>query len=202
MTSPDLRVCFAGDSITAGTGDDTALGWVGRVVAAARHDGVNLTGYNLGVRRETGPQVAARWLAEAEPRLRHGDGLGVVLAVGVNDTTEDGGARRVPEGETVDAVQRVAEQAATAGWSLLVVGPTPVTDDDQNRRIADVSAAMGAHCADLGVPFFELSDSLQDEDWRMDVASRDGVHPTEAGYSRLATLIGPPFREWLPTLVL
>jgi acyl-CoA thioesterase I len=198
---PDLRVAFVGDSITAGVGDATALGWVGRVVAAARGDGIDLTGYNLGVRRETGPQVQARWLGEAQPRLRLGDGFGVVLAVGVNDTTEDGGERRVPERETLAAVQRVAEQADAAGWRLLVVGPTPVDDDEQNRRITGLSAAMGVRCADLGAPFLELSAHLQDDEWRRNVASRDGAHPTAAGYERLAALIGPAFRTWLHTLV-
>ena len=201
MPSPDLRVCFVGDSITAGVGDDSALGWVGRVVAAARAAGIDLTGYNLGVRRETGPQVQARWLAEARPRLRFGDGCGVVLAVGVNDTTEDVGERRVPEPETLAAVQRVVEQARAAGWAVLVIGPTPVDDDEQNRRIAALSAAMGVRCDDLGIPFVELSAHLQDDDWRRDVASRDGAHPSVDGYTRLAALIDPPFHEWLHTLV-
>ena len=142
MPSPELRVCFVGDSITAGVGDPTSLGWVGRFVAAARADGLDVTGHNLGVRRETGPQVAARWRAEAEPRLRHGDGFGVVLAVGVNDTTERDGAPRVPEAETVVAVERVAEQADTAGWRVLVVGPSPVADDDWRR---DGASRDGAH---------------------------------------------------------
>ena len=36
MSSPSLRLCFFGDSIVAGFGDETQLGWVGRVVHAAR----------------------------------------------------------------------------------------------------------------------------------------------------------------------
>ena len=35
----DLRICFVGDSFVAGTGDETALGWVGRVTATAWHRG-------------------------------------------------------------------------------------------------------------------------------------------------------------------
>ncbi len=29
-----IRICFVGDSITAGTGDNTCLGWPGRISAA------------------------------------------------------------------------------------------------------------------------------------------------------------------------
>ena len=35
----DLRACFFGDSLTLGQGDDSGLGWPGRVFAAARADG-------------------------------------------------------------------------------------------------------------------------------------------------------------------
>lgn len=199
MPPPDLRVCFLGDSLTAGVGDDAALGWVGRLVAAARRDGVDLTGYNLGVRRETAPEVAARWLAEATPRLRHGDGRGVVLAVGVNDTTVDGGRRRVPEPETLDAVDLVADRAGAEGWPLLVVGPTLVADAEQNRRIVALSAAMSDRCVRRGLPFVELATGLDDE-WLADVASRDGAHPSARGYERLSRTISPVFTIWLGTL--
>lgn len=199
MPPPDLRVCFLGDSLTAGVGDDAALGWVGRLVAAARGAGRDLTGYNLGVRRETAPEVAARWLTEAAPRLRHGDGHGVVLAVGVNDTTVDGGRRRVPDPETLRAVDLVADQAGAAGWPLLVVGPTLVADAEQNRRITALSAAMADRCGRRGLRFVELAAGLDDE-WLADVASRDGAHPSARGYERLSRAISPAFTTWLGTL--
>lgn len=31
--SEDLRICFIGDSFVAGVGDETALGWTGRLLA-------------------------------------------------------------------------------------------------------------------------------------------------------------------------
>jgi acyl-CoA thioesterase-1 len=194
---PSVRVCFFGDSITAGVGDDTALGWVGRVVAAARRDGVDLTGYNLGIRGETGPQAQARWATEAHVRLRRGDAYGVVVAFGVNDTIVEDGRRWASESETLSALERVAEQADNAGWPLLVVGPTLVDDAEHNRRILALSGAMGARCTDLEVPFIEVATRLRDDEWLREVASRDGAHPTERGYERLSTLIYPAFADWL-----
>jgi lysophospholipase L1-like esterase len=197
---PSVRVCFFGDSITAGVGDDTALGWVGRVVAAARRDGVDLTGYNLGIRGETGPQVQARWATEAHVRLRRGDAYGVVVAFGVNDTIVEDGRRWASESETLSALERVAEQADNAGWPLLVVGPTLVDDAEHNRRILALSEAMGARCADLELPFIEVATRLRDDEWLREVATRDGAHPTDRGYERLSTLIYPAFADWLRAL--
>ena len=197
MPSPDLRVCFFGDSLTAGVGDEAALGWVGRVVASARRAGTDLTGYNLGVRRQTSQDVQVRWLAEARPRLRHGDGSGVVLAVGVNDTTVDAGQRRVPESGTLRALRLVADQAGEQGWPLLVVGPTLVHDHQHNRRILALSEAMGSESAALHVPYVEVAAALQDDDWLGEVAAQDGAHPSARGYERLSRMIGPVIAEWL-----
>ena len=200
VPAPSLRVCFFGDSIVTGFGDDTTLGWVGRVVARARRDGVDLTGYNLGVRGETGPQVQARWLAEADVRLRRADAYGVVLAFGVNDTITDGGKRRVTDADSLATLRLIATEAASAAWPLLVVGPTLVDDADHNQRILALSGAMGAECARLGVPFVEVAAGLRDDEWLRDVAARDGAHPSERGYERLGRAIYPAFASWLPTL--
>ena len=35
------RICFFGDSFVNGTGDDDALGWVGRLCAAERRAGLD-----------------------------------------------------------------------------------------------------------------------------------------------------------------
>jgi lysophospholipase L1-like esterase len=43
-----LRICFVGDSITTGTGDDDYLGWPGRLCAAERRRGHDISIYNLG----------------------------------------------------------------------------------------------------------------------------------------------------------
>ena len=193
-------MCFFGDSLTAGVGDVTTLGWVGRVVASARRDGADLTGYNLGVRGETGGQVHARWQGEALPRLASGDGHGVVVSFGVNDTIEDGGQRRALESDSLAALQQLAEQAGAAGWPLLVVGPTLVDDPEHNRRILDLSAAMGDRCTEMDVPWVELAAHLDDDAWLAEVSSRDGAHPGYRGYERLGAAIYPTFADWLPSL--
>ena len=84
-----MRICFIGDSFVAGAGDDDCLGWPGRLCAAARQAGHDLTLYNLGIRRDTSADIAARWEAEARARLPAEHDGRLVFLFGVNDCVED-----------------------------------------------------------------------------------------------------------------
>jgi lysophospholipase L1-like esterase len=194
----DVRVAFVGDSFTAGAQDDAALGWVGRSVARARTSGWDLTGYNLGVRRETTPAIADRLAAEARPRLRDGDAHGLVVNGGINDTTVVAGRRRVTAADTLAALDRVIDTAADGHWPLLVVGPALVGDAEQNERIVALSQAMGERCAHRDVRYVEIAAALVgDQAWTDEVSSVDGAHPRASGYERLTDLVWPAFHQWL-----
>lgn len=65
----DVRICFVGDSFVNGTGDPDYLGWTGRICVRTRQEGHDITYYNLGVRRETSIDIAARWQEEVSRRL-------------------------------------------------------------------------------------------------------------------------------------
>lgn len=72
MVNKDLRVCALGDSFVAGFGDPECRGWLGRVAAR----GAPMTLYNLGIRRQTSPEIRARWKSEMAhtppPAATHG----------------------------------------------------------------------------------------------------------------------------------
>jgi acyl-CoA thioesterase-1 len=194
----DVRLCFFGDSFTAGVGDETTRGWVGRVCARAGEAGHDLTVYNLGVRRETSRQVAERLRREAVPRLADGDRRGVVLAVGVNDTTIVNDSRRLDVEDTLAALDKFLRESSEAGWSVLVLGPAFVGDAHQNRRIEALSGSIRERCAYLDIPFVDVVSSLgEGEDWVRQVNAVDGAHPTASGYQQLADTIWPPFAAWL-----
>ena len=84
-----MRLCFFGDSFVAGAGDDAALGWPGRLTAWARRAGVDVTAYNLGVRRDTSSDIAARWGAEAVARLPADFERRLAFSFGANDCVLD-----------------------------------------------------------------------------------------------------------------
>ncbi|SKC81904.1 DUF459 domain-containing protein [Krasilnikoviella flava] len=198
LTAPDLRICFAGDSYVAGTGDPACLGWVGRVTAAAVDRGHRLTAYNLGVRGETSCQVADRLGRELAPRLSAGDDHRVVLAFGVNDTVLVDGRVRVPPTASTEALLRAVDAARPA--RVLVVGPPAVDDEAQNGRLHSLGEFFAAACADQGVPYVDTFDAtVADSTWRREVREGDGFHPGTAGYAALAGVVEAPFLAWLAT---
>lgn len=195
----DLRVCFVGDSFVAGTGDPLHLGWAGRLAAASHASGRPLTAYNLGVRRETSVDVAARWRAECRRRLPDGADSRVVLSFGVNDATvDDGGRPRVPPERSRAALEEVLAGIEHAGWTALVVGPPPVVDAGHNQRSAALDGAFAEVCRGRGVGYVGVLSALgHDPTWMGEVTAGDGAHPAAAGYDVVAELVRPHWQAWL-----
>jgi lysophospholipase L1-like esterase len=195
--SADRRVCFAGDSYVAGVGDPEHRGWVGRVVAGSYRDGRPVTAYNLGVRRDTSEDVRRRLPAETGARWVAGCDNRLVVSFGVNDTTEVDGAVRVTPERSVANLGGIADDVVAQGVPLLVVGPPPVADPDQNERIEALDELF-AESADGAFPYVRVFGALQVErDWMRAVALGDGAHPGAEGYRLLAELVRPAWEDWL-----
>ncbi|MFB7251907.1 GDSL-type esterase/lipase family protein [Microbacterium sp. NPDC056234] len=193
---PDLRICFFGDSFVAGVGDSSGLGWVGRVTAAARERGHRITSYNLGVRRETSVQIAARIATEAPPRLADAEDARLVVSFGVNDATERDGVERAAVDDGIRAVRTATEFIGAD--RLLVVGPPATADQAQNERIRARDRAMRTHADRLGVRFVSTFPATsRDTTWQHQVVVGDGYHPDAEGYRLLASVIQPVFLDWL-----
>jgi acyl-CoA thioesterase I len=187
----DIRVCFVGDSFVAGAGDETGLGWVGRVTAAAWRRGVALTAYNLGVRRDSSADIRRRTEAEVLARLLGaGEVQAVVFCFGANDATHEDEMPRVPPEATEENAAALLTWSA-ARWHTLMLGPPPLAHDaDHDVRVAALSMRLGAACAHVEVPFLPLHAALTAlPAWRHGAQRRDGVHPDGAGYAALAGLV-------------
>ncbi|SHH34121.1 GDSL-type esterase/lipase family protein [Geodermatophilus nigrescens] len=194
----DLRLCLVGDSFTAGVGDETGAGWVGPVLAALRADGTDVTGYPLGIRRETSLDIARRWYPEVRARLRDGTDHRVVFSLGANDVSAPAGRRRVPQERTLEVVAGMLDEAHAAGWPAFVTGPPPGADAGWTDRALALSAAMAEVAASRAVPFADLAGPLAgDPAWAEAVRAGDGVHPDARGYRLLTDVVLPPLRAWL-----
>ncbi|PTR31530.1 lysophospholipase L1-like esterase [Rhodococcus sp. OK519] len=194
----DVRVCFVGDSFVAGVGDSDFLGWAGRVAAATSGD-VALTVYNLGVRRQTSSEIRSRWLAECVQRLPEESDGRVVFSFGTNDTTVEHGAPRVDPDVSVQNLVVMLRECAAIGWPVLVVGPPPIGDIEQNARTAELSARFADVCASVGVEYVPVFDALAaDAVWMQQVRDGDGAHPDRGGYRALAALVRPVWERWTP----
>jgi len=191
----DRRLLVFGDSFIAGTGDPTGLGWVGRVVAACYADGVALTAYALGIRGQSSVQVAARWRAEAQPRIDPACDCRAVFSFGTNDS---GAAAITPE-RSMQTLATVLDEAATLGLRTYVVGPPPVGEAQRDDRVAALSDAFADVAAGRGVPFVSLIEPLRaSQAWTREAAAGDGAHPAAGGYDELARLVlAAGFVDWL-----
>lgn len=190
-----MRICFFGDSFVQGTGDDTCLGWAGRLCAAARRDSYDVTYYNLGIRRDTSADILRRWRREADARLPVGEADRLVFSFGTNDCVagDDSGGTRIALPCTLANARAILSEARS--WlPTLMVGPLPVLDDAATDiRIASLSDELGAICLELQVPFLEVFRFVEgNEIWKKAAAAGDGTHPAAGGYAALAAMIA----EW------
>ena len=191
----DIRICFIGDSLVNGTGDEAALGWAGRLCAMANASDMPVTYYNLGIRRNTSKDILLRWESECTLRLPDSCDGRIVLSCGVNDTAIENGRVRVDSAEScanVRAILRGAKQ-----YTVLMVGPPSVLDDEQNERIEDLSVDFARETQALGVPYIDLFSALcSDDAYRREVSENDGAHPKSGGYSKMARIIGSSPSWW------
>jgi acyl-CoA thioesterase-1 len=207
-----IRICFVGDSITAGTGDGEFLGWPGRVCAAEARRGHDISLYNLGIRGDTSAMIAARWREECEARLPPIYPAALVFSFGINDIAREAdGTLRVEQDKSV-AIARAMLTEAKAWKPTLMVGPTPVLKETltlslppgparelRDSRLASTTKAYAALCDEIGVPFLDIFTPLSsDVHFARAMAAGDGVHPTADGYAAMAALVErwPAWRKW------
>ena len=195
----DIRICFIGDSFVNGTGDEAALGWAGRLCAMANASDIPVTYYNLGIRQNTSKDILLRWESECTLRLPNSCDGRIVLSCGVNDTSIENGKVRVNSVESCSNVRAILRGAKQ--YTVLMVGPPPVLDDEQNARIESLSLAFARETKALGVSYIDLFSALcSDDGYKREVAGNDGSHPRSEGYSKMARIIGSSSSWWFHTL--
>ena len=196
MTIPDIRICFLGDSFVNGTGDETYLGWTGRLCAGAKTDDISLTYYNLGIRRNTSADILQRWEQECTQRLPDFCDGRVVLSCGANDMVLEEGQTRVTPEASRNNVRLILQQANTK-YKTIMIGPAPVGDDDLNSRIKAISEVYAQEARALGIPFIEVfSHLVSDQRYLHESKNNDGFHPRSHGYTAIANIIAASDNWW------
>lgn len=186
-----MKICFFGDSFTNGTGDDECLGWVGRVCAEKRREGIDLTAYNLGIRGNTSEDVMRRWKGEACARVAKGENSALIFSFGTNDCAKaDDGRSRLAQNDRLKNARSILVDAPKLHQTLFI-GPLPIADDPiANKRIADLSRQMGVFARTHKVPYLELYPTFAESSvWAQECAAGDGVHPNSGGYAAVADMV-------------
>jgi arylsulfatase A-like enzyme/lysophospholipase L1-like esterase len=201
--APPLRVACIGDSITLGPGGaDSYPAKLGGLLGngyEVRNFGVGGTTLLAGGDRPYQKTKASRDAAGFDPQI-------VIVMLGTNDSCG------LPRGNWEKSAAFATDAAAMLrslakpGRRVIVALPTPMLPDrpvlkpervtDLRERAPRLSAIRDwwrQEAAKLGIEIVDLSDVFDaDPAW-----TTDGVHPTPAGYSRIAariagTLLGAP----------
>lgn len=209
-----LRICFVGDSITAGTGDPHCLGWPGRLCALENiRNGHDVTLYNLGIRADTSREIAQRWKSECGARLPSGTAGSLVFMFGVNDVAiEEGIGIRLGEERSITQAANIILRAKE--WKpVLWIGPTPIREGGvilrsrpgvtyhyDHLRTEKLNRAYAVAAKEIGVPFLDLHKEFHGHPvWNACLAAGDGVHPTADGYELISDTVSEwkYWRDWL-----
>ena len=190
-----MRILAFGDSFVAGAGDPDHLGWIGRALQGRRE----ITLYNLGVRRETSADIAARWRTEALPRLVDHEPMRILFSFGCNDCNTEDGALRVPAARSLLNARAMLTEAARLA-PVLMVGQPPTAEPDVAVRAEELNEHLKVLAVRLQAPFIDVFRPLAaDGLWIREAAEWDGAHPGAAGYQRMADLVAahPAWRTFI-----
>lgn len=183
----DVHIFALGDSLTAGFGLPTQLGFVPQLQAHLRRHGVRARVTNAGVSGDTAAQGLQRldWTLRG---LAQPPQLGIV-ALGANDML-----RGLPPRQTRAALDAILMRLEQDGTRLLVAGMVAAPNLGQ-----DYAAAYNPMFADLArrrratlYPFF--LDGVAGE---RRLNQPDGIHPNFAGVKVMVTRITPSVVEAL-----
>jgi lysophospholipase L1-like esterase len=181
-----LRVCVVGDDLVAGVGDPKALGWVGRVASRTSRNEGQVTVFPLGIPDETTHGLSGRWREETARRFAGAAPVDCRLVIGL-------GHGDIHQGITVPRsrlnLANILDECQSRGMPTFVVGPPP-GPDRLNPAIAQITSAFFDVCLRRQVPYVDAFTPLvSHEDWLIDLAAGDGVHPGQAGYGLMAWLV-------------
>jgi lysophospholipase L1-like esterase len=192
---PDIRICFLGDSFTAGAGDDTLLGFPGRLCSDLRTNyALDMTCYNLGIRRDTSTDIFNRWEREVNARLKRNEHLNgrLVFSFGTNDNVFENGERRVSTATTLANARSILVKAKEL-WPTAMLGPPWTSVEDIDERNEALSRKLETLCEEIDVPFLSLYQKLEGNGvWAKEAEAGDGIHPNAGGYG----LISKAVAEW------
>lgn len=200
-------ICFIGDGIVMGFGDEAFSGWPGRLAVLESARGRHVRPFNLGVAFDTSEGVRRRWRAEAGARLQGAEQAGLVFSFGLCDMAERiGDGIRVPLMDSMVNAEAIMAEAV-ARWPVLWIGPAPVRrhsapvgsrgtwDRFSMARLEGLNAAYRDIATQAGVPYLDVIEAFRsDATWQAALAAGNGVFPTGQGHQHLAELI----RRWMP----
>lgn len=145
---------------------------------------------NRGISGQTSPQMLLRFrqdVIDLQPKA-------VVVLIGTNDVA--GMTGPITAQQTEENVESMADLATANGIRVVLCAMLPSSnipwkpDVDPAPKIVALNEWLKAYAASKGYVYVDYYSPMKDEQGGLPVAlSKDGVHPTEAGYAIMAPLV-------------
>ena len=178
-------ILIVGDSISAGFGLDTRLGWVSLLEQRLEREGHDDRVINASISGDTSAGGQARLpalLTEHKPDV-------VIVELGGND-----GLRGQPPAQLQQNLAAMIDTAKTAGAKVLLLGMQ--LPPNYGPRYTEAFAGVYTQLADEKqialVPFF-----LEGVGGHPELMQADGLHPAAAGQKRLLDNVWPALKPLL-----
>jgi lysophospholipase L1-like esterase len=183
----EIRVVFMGDSITEGWHFDKPGGaFAGKPYI------------NRGISGQTSPQMLVRFrqdVIDLQPKV-------VVILAGTNDIAGNTGPMTLEQTEA--NIQSMADLATANHIKVVLCSVLPAYDFpwqpglEPAPKIDKVNAWIRDYAGQKGFVYVDYHSALKDQrDGLPPNLSKDGVHPTEAGYAMMAPLVEKGIAEAL-----
>ena len=178
-------VLIVGDSISAGFGLDTRLGWVSLLEQRLKHEGFDDKVVNASISGDTSAGGQARLpalLAEHKPEL-------VILELGGND-----GLRGLLPTQLQQNLASMIDNAQASGAKVLLLGMQlpPNYGVRYTKAFADVYSNLASDRKIPLVPFF-----LEGVGGHPDLMQADGIHPAAGAQDKLLDNVWPTLKPLL-----
>lgn len=184
LATTPTRVLILGDSLTAGYGVAKEESYPVKVQKLLRKEGVSVEVIGAGVSGATsasGPR-RLKWHFKKKPDV-------LVLALGAND-----GLRGTDPKETQKNLLAAGQMAKKAGVRLIVLGMK--APPNYGKAFTKAHAAVYAAVAKkLGAPLLPFY--LEGVAGYPKLNQADGIHPTEAGHTKVAEKLAPFLKKHL-----
>lgn len=195
------NIIIFGDSIAWGSGESPNIGWAGRLKEVHEVKGPWNRVYNLAIPGETSEKLLKHFDPSliARASIREDDNNTVVLALGINDTQEQNGVRKVSLENFEKNISQVLSTAKKYVQEIYVVslsnlGKEESLDWEEGKnysmnRIREYNSCLKKLSEKFDCTFIDVEDVLDGEDLT------DGLHPNSKGYDKLAEIIIPRITE-------
>ncbi len=190
-----MKIGAWGDSITYGTCDSEALGWVGRLRKSFPDDD-DARVYNRGVGGDTTEDILKRFAVEADSIKP----TTIIFAIGINDSKYPvgGETNEVPLEAFKKNIRTLVEEARVHTKKIFLVGATKVDEEALakwdsrflNSEITKYNDALKELSAEQNLPYIDVFETL---DEKGDLY--EGLHPNAQGYEKLAAVIGKALKQ-------